>query len=263
MVLIHLHKMTGAIQEVGVSGCPPTPRVRKRRGRTSIFFVVAFFLIVTSLKSTRGGSSSASESSAGRGRGGDGEVETHHAQPQHNGHPATQQHPPPVSRDEGNGEEKEDLREGTTEEERSESTSEGKASTTTATDTQSSSPTTTESSEEKRNETESPEEEGFCVQPAIRQFPRPILSQNVRKHGGFLLYVSIAAYTFLALAIVCDEFFVPSLDILCELLKISPDVAGATFMAAGSSAPELATALIGVFVAKVSDVLVTGVLESL
>jgi len=34
-------------------------------------------------------------------------------------------------------------------------------------------------------------------------------------------------------------------------LKIAPDVAGATFMAAGSSAPELATALIGVFVAEV------------
>jgi hypothetical protein len=32
---------------------------------------------------------------------------------------------------------------------------------------------------------------------------------------------------------------------------LSPDVAGATFMAAGSSAPELATAVIGVFVAKV------------
>ena len=31
-----------------------------------------------------------------------------------------------------------------------------------------------------------------------------------------------------------------------------PDVAGATFMAAGSSAPELATAVIGVFVAQVS-----------
>ena len=34
-------------------------------------------------------------------------------------------------------------------------------------------------------------------------------------------------------------------------LEMSEDVAGATFMAAGSSAPELATALIAVFVAKV------------
>ena len=34
-------------------------------------------------------------------------------------------------------------------------------------------------------------------------------------------------------------------------LNLPPDVAGATFMAAGSSGPELATALIGVFVAEV------------
>jgi len=35
-------------------------------------------------------------------------------------------------------------------------------------------------------------------------------------------------------------------------MKLQDDVAGATFMAAGSSAPELATAVIGVFIAKVS-----------
>lgn len=36
---------------------------------------------------------------------------------------------------------------------------------------------------------------------------------------------------------------------------MSQDVAGATFMAAGSSAPELATAVIGVFIAKVYDLM--------
>ena len=38
------------------------------------------------------------------------------------------------------------------------------------------------------------------------------------------------------------------------VFNLSPDVAGATFMAAGSSGPELATAVIGVFVAKVSHI---------
>ena len=33
-------------------------------------------------------------------------------------------------------------------------------------------------------------------------------------------------------------------------LGVSPDVAGATFMAAGGSAPELFTSVIGVFIAK-------------
>lgn len=53
---------------------------------------------------------------------------------------------------------------------------------------------------------------------------------------------------FVALAIVCDEFFVPSLDVIIEKLDITDDVAGATFMAAGGSAPELFTSVIGVFV---------------
>ena len=54
---------------------------------------------------------------------------------------------------------------------------------------------------------------------------------------------------FVALAIVCDEFFVPSLDVMIEIMGISEDVAGATFMAAGGSAPELFTSMIGVFIA--------------
>lgn len=53
---------------------------------------------------------------------------------------------------------------------------------------------------------------------------------------------------FVALAIVCDDFFVPSLEAISEKLNLSEDVAGATFMAAGSSAPELFTSVAGVAV---------------
>uniref|UniRef100_W5M455 Solute carrier family 24 member 6a n=1 Tax=Lepisosteus oculatus TaxID=7918 RepID=W5M455_LEPOC len=59
-----------------------------------------------------------------------------------------------------------------------------------------------------------------------------------------------AVYMFYALAIVCDDYFVPSLEKISENLQLSEDVAGATFMAAGSSAPELFTSLIGVFITK-------------
>ncbi|CAO2634606.1 Sodium/potassium/calcium exchanger 1 [Lemmus lemmus] len=55
-------------------------------------------------------------------------------------------------------------------------------------------------------------------------------------------------YVFVALAIVCDEYFVPALGVITDKLQISEDVAGATFMAAGGSAPELFTSLIGVFI---------------
>merc|ERR1712178_364816 len=52
---------------------------------------------------------------------------------------------------------------------------------------------------------------------------------------------------FKALAVICDDYFVPSLEGISEALQLSNDVAGATFMAAGSSAPELFTSLVATF----------------
>uniref|UniRef100_A0A336KNY8 CSON013123 protein n=1 Tax=Culicoides sonorensis TaxID=179676 RepID=A0A336KNY8_CULSO len=100
-----------------------------------------------------------------------------------------------------------------------------------------------------------------CTPPSIEQFPRPLMPRSWRIHGGLIIHVLVAVFTFLGLAIVCDDYFVSSLDRLCEELKLSPDVAGATFMAAGSSAPELATVIIGVFFAK-DDIGVSGVIGS-
>lgn len=49
---------------------------------------------------------------------------------------------------------------------------------------------------------------------------------------------------------MCDDYFVPALEEMSERWNISEDVAGATFMAAGGSAPELFTSILGVFVAQ-------------
>uniref|UniRef100_A0A8C1X325 Solute carrier family 24 member 6a n=1 Tax=Cyprinus carpio TaxID=7962 RepID=A0A8C1X325_CYPCA len=86
--------------------------------------------------------------------------------------------------------------------------------------------------------------------PAIHEFPEDIFTKGQRRHGAILLHVFCTVYMFYALAIVCDVYFVPSLEKICENLHLSEDVAGATFMAAGSSAPELFTSLIGVFITK-------------
>ena len=40
-------------------------------------------------------------------------------------------------------------------------------------------------------------------------------------------------YLIFALGNICDDYFVPVLEIICETLNLSNDVAGATFMAAG------------------------------
>lgn len=64
---------------------------------------------------------------------------------------------------------------------------------------------------------------------------------------GLVVWFFLIFWTFCALAIVCDEFFVGALDAIVDRLGLSEDVAGATFMAIGSSAPEFFTAFIGVF----------------
>ncbi|XP_066958687.1 sodium/potassium/calcium exchanger Nckx30C-like isoform X7 [Macrobrachium rosenbergii] len=79
-------------------------------------------------------------------------------------------------------------------------------------------------------------------------FPPDLFTPEERKQGAIILHVLGMIYMFVALAIVCDEFFVPALDVIIEKLQISEDVAGATFMAAGGSAPELFTSVIGVFI---------------
>ena len=61
--------------------------------------------------------------------------------------------------------------------------------------------------------------------------------------GSFLIIV-VAVYL---LSIVTDEFFIPSLDQISRKLKLPHNVAGASLMAMGSSAPELAIALLALF----------------
>ncbi|XP_026722244.1 sodium/potassium/calcium exchanger 2 isoform X1 [Athene cunicularia] len=80
------------------------------------------------------------------------------------------------------------------------------------------------------------------------EYPKDLFSLEERRKGAVILHIIGMIYMFIALAIVCDEFFVPSLTVIIEKLAISDDVAGATFMAAGGSAPELFTSLIGVFI---------------
>ncbi|CAH8527471.1 unnamed protein product [Schistosoma margrebowiei] len=89
-----------------------------------------------------------------------------------------------------------------------------------------------------------------CTPLAIENFPRDIFTQSQRQYGAVIIHLVVSVYMFIGLALLCDDYFIPCLERICEVLHLQPDVAGATFMAAGSSAPELATTLVGVFIAK-------------
>nr|XP_006824937.1 PREDICTED: sodium/potassium/calcium exchanger 3-like [Saccoglossus kowalevskii] len=85
---------------------------------------------------------------------------------------------------------------------------------------------------------------------SIHEFPPDYFTNRQREKGALALHALCVVYMFVALALICDDYFVPSLEKICLRLDLSEDVAGATFMAAGSSAPELFTSVIGVFIAK-------------
>jgi K+-dependent Na+/Ca+ exchanger-like protein len=68
--------------------------------------------------------------------------------------------------------------------------------------------------------------------------------------GGVLLLLIGLIQCFWGLARVCEHYFCSALRIMCEELKIPDDVAGATFMAIGSSAADLIISVISLFVFK-------------
>ncbi|KAH8250572.1 hypothetical protein KR038_009411, partial [Drosophila bunnanda] len=84
-----------------------------------------------------------------------------------------------------------------------------------------------------------------CTLPTILEFP-PIM----RKKSWWAVVIStfISIYIFVILAIVCDDYLIPAMERVCFALKMSYDVAGATFLAASTSAPELFINVMGTFV---------------
>ncbi|XP_032477494.1 sodium/potassium/calcium exchanger 5 [Phocoena sinus] len=100
-----------------------------------------------------------------------------------------------------------------------------------------------------------------CVMSPSSEFPEGFFTKQERADGGIIIYFLIILYMFMAMSIVCDEYFLPSLEIISESFGLSQNVAGATFMAAGSSAPELVTAFLGVFITE-GDIGISTILGS-
>ncbi|XP_032668972.1 sodium/potassium/calcium exchanger 4 isoform X3 [Odontomachus brunneus] len=89
-----------------------------------------------------------------------------------------------------------------------------------------------------------------CTPPAIEDFPHDLFDEEQRQGGAVVVHVIVSLYLFIALAVVCDKFFVPAVEKICHALSMSKDVAGATFMAAATSAPELFVNAIGTFITE-------------
>lgn len=86
-----------------------------------------------------------------------------------------------------------------------------------------------------------------CQPPRIEEFPPDLFNQEQRYYGGVLFHLAICFHIFCALTVVCEDYFVSSLNRITKCLGLKPDVAGATFMAVGSSAPTLFISIISTF----------------
>ena len=60
-----------------------------------------------------------------------------------------------------------------------------------------------------------------CTAAAIEEFPKWPLDSFQRAKGGMALNFAIAIYLIMALGIICDDYFVPVLEMICDALKVS------------------------------------------
>ena len=56
---------------------------------------------------------------------------------------------------------------------------------------------------------------------AYEEFPPDAFTNAERRQGALVLHVMLAMYMFTALAVVCDLYFVSSLDKICEVREIT------------------------------------------
>lgn len=97
---------------------------------------------------------------------------------------------------------------------------------------------------------------------AIDELPDDIFTQEQRLQGAIILHFIGAIYFFTLLAYIVGEYFLPSVECICEDLKLTQDVAAATFMAIAGTIPEFFTNTISTFIAE-SDMGIGTIMGSL
>lgn len=54
-----------------------------------------------------------------------------------------------------------------------------------------------------------------CTKPAVYEFPSDGLTRQQRQNGLVLIHLLLACYCFWLLAVVCDNYFVPVIEMFC------------------------------------------------
>ncbi|KAJ0183891.1 hypothetical protein K1T71_000314 [Dendrolimus kikuchii] len=85
---------------------------------------------------------------------------------------------------------------------------------------------------------------------SIESFPDGLFTDEQLRQGAFILYILFGIYAFTLLAIVCNDYFIPCVELICEDLKIPQNVAAATFMSVATSCPEFFVNVISTFLTE-------------
>ncbi|CAH0716097.1 unnamed protein product, partial [Brenthis ino] len=85
---------------------------------------------------------------------------------------------------------------------------------------------------------------------SIDSFPSGLFDDDQLRKGAFVLYVLFGIYAFTLLALVCNDYFIPCVEMICDDLKISQNVAAATFMSVATSCPEFFVNVISTFLTQ-------------
>jgi hypothetical protein len=81
-------------------------------------------------------------------------------------------------------------------------------------------------------------------EPTVKTGEEAYCSSSLCTVCLFVVNFGLLLVCFLALAIICDDYLVPPIEHFCETYDIPDEAAGASFLAFGSSAPEIVIATI-------------------
>lgn len=54
-----------------------------------------------------------------------------------------------------------------------------------------------------------------CTPPAYMEFPPDLFGNRARSKGAIIVHLAVVLYMFYCLAIVCENYFLPSLEQCC------------------------------------------------
>lgn len=68
---------------------------------------------------------------------------------------------------------------------------------------------------------ESNSEEEECIPNTSEDFPQDLFTIEQKKHGAVVLHFILGVYCFTLLAVVCNDYFLPSVERICEAMNLS------------------------------------------